>query len=48
VSYKDKGNILYFNASLAITSPCYKINWPICSNIVLSSTPLNFENSETL
>jgi hypothetical protein len=45
---KDKGNILNFNASLAIASPYYKINWPTCSNVVLPSSPLNFENSGTL
>jgi hypothetical protein len=45
---KDKGNILNFNASLALASPHCKINWPIYSNAVLPSSPLNLENSGTL
>jgi hypothetical protein len=45
---KDKGNILNFSASLALASPYCKINWPIGSNVVLSSSPLNLENSGTL
>jgi hypothetical protein len=48
VSDKDKGNILNFNVSLALVSPYCKINWPICSNVVLSSFPLNLENTGTL
>jgi hypothetical protein len=44
----DKGNILSFNASLELASPHCKINWPTCSNVVLPSSPLNFENSGTL
>jgi hypothetical protein len=44
----DKGNILSFSASLALASPHCKINWPTCSNGVLPSSPLNFENLETL
>jgi hypothetical protein len=44
---KDKGNILNFNASLALASPHCKINCPTCSNVVLSSSPLNLENSGT-
>jgi hypothetical protein len=48
MSDNDKGNILSFNASLALASPHYKINWPTCSNVVLPSSPLNLENSGTL
>jgi hypothetical protein len=44
----DKRNILNFNASLALASPYYKINWPTYSNVVLSSSPLNLENLGTL
>jgi hypothetical protein len=40
----DKGNILNFNVSLALSSPHYKINWTTCSNVVLPSSPLNLEN----
>jgi hypothetical protein len=43
-----KGNILNFNAPLALASPHYKINWPTCSNVVLPSSPLNLKNSGTL
>jgi hypothetical protein len=45
---KDKGNILNFNASLALASPHCKINWSTCSNVILPSSPLNLENSGTL
>jgi hypothetical protein len=48
VSDKDKGNILNFNASLALASAHCKINWPTCSNVILPSSPLNLENSGTL
>jgi hypothetical protein len=34
--------------SLALASPHYKINWPTYFNMVLSSSPLNLENSGTL
>jgi hypothetical protein len=44
----DKGNILNFNASLALASPHCKIKWPTCSNVVLPSSLLNLENSGTL
>jgi hypothetical protein len=44
----DKGNILNFNASLALASPHCKINWMTCSNVVLPSSPINLENSGTL
>jgi hypothetical protein len=44
----DKGNILNFNASLALASPHCKINWPTCSNVVLPSSLLNLENLGTL
>jgi hypothetical protein len=44
----DKGNILNFNALLALASAHYKINWPTCSNVVLPSSTLNLENSGTL
>jgi hypothetical protein len=44
----DKENIHSFNASLALVSPHYKINWPTCSNVVVPSSPLNLENSGTL
>jgi hypothetical protein len=43
VSDNDKANILNFNASLALASPHCKINWPICSNVVLPSFPLNLK-----
>jgi hypothetical protein len=48
VSDKDKGNILSFKASVALASPYCKINWPICCNVVLLSSPLNFETLGTL
>jgi hypothetical protein len=48
VPEKDKGNILNFIMSLALASPHSKINWPTCSNMVLSSSPLNLENSGTI
>jgi hypothetical protein len=44
----DKGNILSFNASLALASPHCKINWPKCYSVVLPSSPLNLANSGTL
>jgi hypothetical protein len=44
----NKGNILSFNVSLALASPHCIINWPICSNVVLPSSPLNLENLGTL
>jgi hypothetical protein len=44
----NKGNILNFNVILPLTSPYCKINWPTCSNMVLSSSPRNLENSGTL
>jgi hypothetical protein len=44
----DKGNIHSFNASLALASLHYKINWPISSNVVLPSSSLNLKNSGTL
>jgi hypothetical protein len=48
VPNNDKENILNFNTLLELASPHYKINWPTCSNVVLSSSPLNLENSGTL
>jgi hypothetical protein len=45
---KDKGNILNFSALLALASLQCKINRPTCSNVILSSSPLNLENSGTL
>jgi hypothetical protein len=48
VPVNDKGNILSFNASLALASLYYKINWSTCSNMVLPSSPLNLENLGTL
>jgi hypothetical protein len=48
VSDNDKENILNFKASLALASPHYKINWPICFNVVLPSSPLNLKNLGTL
>jgi hypothetical protein len=46
-SDKDKENILSFKASLVLASPHYKINWMTCSNVILPSSPQNFENSIT-
>jgi hypothetical protein len=48
MSDKDKGNILNFNASLTLASPYCKITWTTCCNVVLPSSPLNFENLGTL
>jgi hypothetical protein len=45
---KDKGNNLNFNVPLALASPHCKINWPTCSNVVFSPSPLNLENLGTL
>jgi hypothetical protein len=48
VPNNDKGNILNFNASLALASPHCKINWPIYSNVVLPSSLLNLEKAGIL
>jgi hypothetical protein len=48
VTDNDKENILNFNMSLALASPHCKINYSICSSVVLPSSPLNLGNSGTL
>jgi hypothetical protein len=48
VTDNDKENIFNFNTSLELASPHYKINYSICSSVILPSSPLNLGNSGTL